>query len=94
MNDSKLFAVAYWLMHLAPIYVIVAIGLGMAGIPGPVVLAPILIFVVAAAYLASRRCPHCGATIYTADNLKRVQGGLSRIPVYRFSRCPMCGGEL
>ena len=76
MTSNKLFTTAYWFMHLAPIYAVLGIVLGIMGAPGLAVLAPLLLFVLAAAYVASRKCPHCGRTIYTPENLSKVEGGL------------------
>jgi hypothetical protein len=94
MTNDKLFTGAYWLMHLAPLYAIVGVVLGMMGVSGLVVLAPLLLFAAAAAYIASRKCPNCRQTIYTVENLGKVEGGLSRLPVHRFRHCPACGGNL
>ena len=94
MTNGKLFRSAYWLMHLAPLYAVVGIVLGIMGVPGLVVLAPLLLFVAATAYIASRKCPHCVRPIYTAENLGKVEGGLSQIPLHRFRQCPACGGSL
>ena len=94
MTNDKLFTSAYWLMHLAPIYAVVGVVLGIMGVSGVLVLAPLLLFAAAGAYIASRKCPHCGQPIYTAENLGKVEGGLSRIPVDRFRHCPACGGNL
>lgn len=94
MTSNKLFTAAYWLMQLAPIYAVAGIVLGAMGVPGPVVLTPMLLFVAAAAYIARRKCPHCGSTVYTADNMRKVGANKLQFPAFRFRHCVACGEAL
>jgi hypothetical protein len=93
MGNDSLFNTASWLMRVAPLYAVLGIVLGMLGVPGLVVLAPMLLFAPAGAYIGSRKCAHCRKPIYTVENLRKVEGEL-RLPAHRYRHCPACGGNL
>lgn len=85
------FFTAYILVNLAPVYGLSAIFLGAAKVPPLVVLAPIfLIFIPAYAYLLSLKCGQCRKPIYTVEHMKAAPGGLTRLPLHIFRRCPEC----
>lgn len=95
MKNKRLFAVAYWTMHLSPLYAVMMIVARGYGVPGWIALLPLcIVFLPAAAYIISVKCRHCGAPIYTTENLNKVPRGFRKIPLHRFNRCPKCNGQL
>jgi hypothetical protein len=72
------------LMALAPVYIVIGLIMGVYGVPGPIVLAPILLLVAAGAYLATRKCRRCQAPLYAATK------ELWLSPV---AECPACGRD-
>ena len=72
------------LMALAPVYVVIGLIMGVYGVPGAIVLAPILLFAAAGAYLATRKCRHCQSPLYAASK---------KLWLSSVAECPACGRD-
>jgi hypothetical protein len=90
-----LFYITYFIIHIAPLYALVAIFFLQSAQPGWIALVPIIVvFVPAGIYLASIRCPVCKSPVYTPDHLRASPKGLYGIPMHIFHECPECGSGL
>ena len=76
---------ALLLLRVSPLYVLIAIALGVYGVPGLLVLSPFLVFAAAGAYLASRKCRQCKSPLFAMDGNLRMKAK---------KNCPNCGAEI
>jgi hypothetical protein len=90
-----LFGISYTVVNFTPFYVVIGMAFVLTGLlPGMVLAAPAVVFLVpAAAYVLSRKCPGCRAPVYSMDALREA-GKLRSFPLHTFKGCPCCGRSL